>query len=175
MKSPLGKEPIQDNIFLIIQLKKAIKVNYEEWSGFIPNQAREPIGKPGSVGDSHSSGTYVAARLERPTRGPARAAPCCAQGTACPPIWSCSGWGLPCRPAYAERGALLPHLFTLTPGRLSPNPWRYIFCGTFRGLASPRRYLAPYPAEPGLSSAPESLQAPQSRRLSDRLPLSKCV
>jgi hypothetical protein len=30
MKSPLGKEPIQDKIFLIIQLKKAIKVNYEE-------------------------------------------------------------------------------------------------------------------------------------------------
>ena len=30
------------------------------------------------------------------------------------PIWSCSVWGLPCRPTYAGRGALLPHLFTLT-------------------------------------------------------------
>ncbi len=30
------------------------------------------------------------------------------------PIWSCSVWGLPCRPAYAVRGALLPHPFTLT-------------------------------------------------------------
>jgi len=30
MKSPLGKESIQDKIFLIIQLKKAIKVIYEE-------------------------------------------------------------------------------------------------------------------------------------------------
>ena len=30
--------------------------------------AREPACKPGSVGDSHSSGTRVAARLERPTR-----------------------------------------------------------------------------------------------------------
>ena len=29
---------------------------------------------------------------------------------------------------------------------------RYIFCGTFRRLASPRRYLAPCPVEPGLSS-----------------------
>jgi len=29
---------------------------------------------------------------------------------------------------------------------------RYIFCGTFRRLTSPRRYLAPCPAEPGLSS-----------------------
>jgi hypothetical protein len=30
---------------------------------------------------------------------------------------------------------------------------RYIFCGTFRRLAPPRRYLAPCPVEPGLSSA----------------------
>ena len=32
----------------------------------------------------------------------------------CPPIWSCSRWGLPCRWRYRQRGALLPHLFTLT-------------------------------------------------------------
>ena len=31
---------------------------------------------------------------------------------------------------------------------------RYVFCGTFRGLAPPRGYLAPRPAEPGLSSPP---------------------
>ncbi len=31
---------------------------------------------------------------------------------------------------------------------------RYIFCGTFRGLAPPRNYLAPCPVEPGLSSTP---------------------
>ena len=30
------------------------------------------------------------------------------------PIWSCSVWGLPCRWHYCRRGALLPHLFTLT-------------------------------------------------------------
>src|ERR1043165_2668507 len=30
------------------------------------------------------------------------------------PIWSCSAWGLPCRANYSARGALLPHLFTLT-------------------------------------------------------------
>ena len=36
------------------------------------------------------------------------------------PIWSCSVWGLPCRRHYCRRGALLPHLFTLTTawGRL---------------------------------------------------------
>jgi hypothetical protein len=33
------------------------------------------------------------------------------------PIWSCSVWGLPCHRHYWRRGALLPHLFTLT----SPN------------------------------------------------------
>ena len=32
------------------------------------------------------------------------------------PIWSCSVWGLPCHRLYRRRGALLPHLFTLTPG-----------------------------------------------------------
>ncbi len=56
------------------------------------------------------------------------------------PIWSCSGWGLPCHDCCQPRGALLPHHFTLTSrGR------RYIFCGTFRGLAPPRRYLASCP------------------------------
>ena len=29
------------------------------------------------------------------------------------PIWSCSGWGLPCHRCCHRRGALLPHLFTL--------------------------------------------------------------
>jgi hypothetical protein len=35
------------------------------------------------------------------------------------PIWSCSVWGLPCPPHYWRGGALLPHLFTLTPLFLS--------------------------------------------------------
>ncbi len=47
------------------------------------------------------------------------------------------------------RGALLPHHFTLT---WPVTAGRYAFCCTFRGLTSPRRYLAPCPAEPGLSS-----------------------
>src|SRR5205814_5227293 len=36
----------------------------------------------------------------------------------CFPIWSCSAGGLPCRPAHAVRGALLPHRFTLASRRL---------------------------------------------------------
>jgi len=35
---------------------------------------------------------------------------------------------------------------------LPANDRRYIFCGTFRRFTPPRRYLAPCPMEPGLSS-----------------------
>jgi hypothetical protein len=68
------------------------------------------------------------------------------------PIWSCSVWGLPCRRHYCRRGALLPHLFTLTIAWSSPldqvrryrwkacskgcsMQWRYVFCGTSRPRA----------------------------------------
>jgi hypothetical protein len=71
------------------------------------DEKREPAGKPGSVVDSHSSGMRVTAHLERPTREP------CGPHERSP-IWSCSGWGLPCRACYQPRGALLPHHFTLT-------------------------------------------------------------
>ncbi len=125
------------------------------WGRASPVRGRESACKPGSVEDSHSSGTHVAIRLERPTRGHARAARRGPQA-ARPSIWSCSGWGLPCRRCCHRRGALLPHHFTLTsrsPARPETG-WRCIFCGTFRGLAPPRRYLAPCPMEPGLSSPP---------------------
>ena len=57
------------------------------------------------------------------------------------PIWSCSVWGLPCPLHYCRGGALLPHLFTLTPAL---PPRRYVFCGTFRpsGLNRPSRTLS---------------------------------
>ena len=76
------------------------------------------------------------------------------------PIWPCTRWGFPCRVACASRGALLPHLFTITAGlrrRLS------VFCGTVRrnisrpsarvypGRTSPG-YVASRPVEFGLSS-----------------------
>ena len=68
------------------------------------------------------------------------------------PIWSCSGWGLPCHFCYQKRGALLPHPFTLTS-----RSWRSSLCCTGRRLAPPRRYLAPCPVEPGLSSSSKYL------------------
>ena len=91
----------------------------------------QPACKPGSVGhhslaqvarDGHSSGTMFAHCLEQPTRT--------ASLTSLPlalslsrttrvavPIRSCSRCGLPCRFRCRTRGALLPHLFTLTRRR----------------------------------------------------------
>jgi len=66
------------------------------------------------------------------------------------PIWSCSGWGLPCRRVLPPARCALTAPFH--PCRPLARGRRCIFCGTFRGLAPPRRYLAPCPAEPGLSS-----------------------
>jgi len=147
----------------------------------------EPDDKPGSVVDSHSSGTAIARRLEQPTRG-------LSGPLHRPPIWPCSGWGLPAvtvasaavrsyrtisplpdpRPlrgwpracawsALPSRMRLSPHPLeggTLTPCGVKvraiggmfllhfPSPW----AGTRSRLIAPRRYLAPCPMEPGLSS-----------------------
>ena len=59
------------------------------------------------------------------------------------PIWSCSVWGLPCRACYQSRGALLPHLFTLTSARFRSRR-RYVLCCTGRpdGLNHPSRTLS---------------------------------
>jgi len=60
------------------------------------------------------------------------------------PIRSCSRWGLPCRPCYQERGALLPHPFTLTSAAVSGGERRFAFCCTFPGVAPAGCYPAPY-------------------------------
>src|SRR5208282_2994299 len=77
------------------------------------------------------------------------------------PIRSCSRWGLPCRPCCQGRGALLPHRFTLARGpRDEPGGrGRFVFCGTFPGVAPAGGWPAPYsrgartflcrPGEPG--------------------------
>jgi hypothetical protein len=58
------------------------------------------------------------------------------------PIWSCSRWGLPCRPRCRGRGALLPHPFTLTGWGRSRSR-RSALCGTFPGVAPAGHYPAP--------------------------------
>ena len=104
----------------------------------------ESADKPGSVVDSHSSGTCVTTGLKQPTRmqrGPRH----------CIPIWPCSEWGLPCRRVLPlARCALTAPFHPYLCFRRSHR--RCLFCCTFRRLAPPRRYLALCPVEPGLSS-----------------------
>jgi hypothetical protein len=100
---------------------------------------------------NHSSGSTVTSILKQPTRrhrGPRYSLP----------IWSCSRWGLPCHKLLpVARCALTAPFHPYLQSR------RYIFCCTFRRLSPPRRYLAPCPMEPGLSSFPP-------RKVETRLP-----
>jgi len=115
--------------------------------------------KPNSVftladGENHLSQQPIPGT--RPAlAGPERAAP----GF---PIWPCTRWGFPCRVAFASRGALLPHLFTLAPTS-SPMSGRFNFLWHYPSgrLASPppacipegfRGYAASRPLVFGLSS-----------------------
>ena len=82
----------------VAPLRSDMKVA-QGWAIFLINEDKtpafagalaEPADKPGSVLSNHSSGIPVAGNLKRPTRrhrGP----------RFCLPIWSCFGWGLPCR------------------------------------------------------------------------------
>ena len=106
--------------------------------------------------------------MEQPEQAPCRATraalshradaqrqPCSRPGASLP-IWSCSVWGLPCPGCYQPSGALLPHLFTLTPAwaALRTNP-----------QAIPGR-----PPEGGLAEAVSFLWHWPSARLEARIP-----
>ncbi len=101
--------------------------------------------KPGSVSRLHRDGDHlsspaVAGRVERPTRGQAGR-------PLCPPIWPCSGWGLPSQP--------VSRLLVGSYLTISPLPWKtraVCFCGTFHRVTPSGRYPASCPEEPGLSS-----------------------
>ena len=114
--------------------------------GCIPEEA-EPAGKPGSVVDSHSSRPAIARWLKQPTRvqyGPYLMNPYL---------------------ALLRVEFTVPRTVTSRAVRsyrtLSPLPdpacaghRRFALCCTCRRLTPPRRYLAPCPMEPGLSSPP---------------------
>ena len=99
---------------------------------------KESAYKPGSVESSHSSRLRVAAQLERPTREL---------------VWAHSA--LPYS-VLLRVGFAVPQSVTTCAVRsyrtFSPLPAvagrRFVFCGTFRRLAPPRRYLAPCPSSP---------------------------
>ncbi len=77
------------------------------WAGRgVPRRPVSRVLYPPAADSGHPSRPVVAGGLERPTRGRA--------GRPCPPIWPCSGWGLPGLRCYHQSGELLPRLFTLT-------------------------------------------------------------
>jgi len=104
---------------------------------------KESADKPGSVVNSHLSGIVVANDLKQPTRtvrGP-----------------HLTGSYL----ALLQVGFTLPLMLPPTRCALTTpfHPYRqlsllrrFAFCGTFRRFSPPRRYLAPCPMKPGLSS-----------------------
>ncbi len=77
------------------------------------NRSWESADKPGSVVDSHSSGTHVTVSLKRPTRERARAARCRPEGRRAPLFGLAPSGVYRAATCYHSRGALLPHLFTL--------------------------------------------------------------
>ena len=106
--------------------------------------------KPGSVltcvSDGHSSRRPVARMLKQPTRTAARKFTCPKIGNH--PYWSCSRWGLPCRPCHQGRGALLPHPFTLA----SVNGGGLLSVALSLKSPSPAVNRHRISVEPGLSS-----------------------
>ena len=109
----------------------------------------ESADKPGSVEGNHSSGIRVATDLKQPTReqrGPRLWVPYLALLRV--------GFTVPL-PLPVARCALTapfhPYLCTTEVGHR-----RFVFCCTGRRLTPPRRYLAPCPMEPGLSSTHET-------------------
>ena len=133
------------------------EVGHETEVGPPTRQKRESADKPGSVVDNHPSGTHVAVRLERPTRKPLRAAGTSPKARALPYLVLLQvGFAVPpmLPPARCALTAPFHPYLPRAPDRGSRTRHRrFTFCCTVRGLAPPRRYLAPCPVEPGLSSA----------------------
>lgn len=110
--------------------------------------------------DNHSSGICVTTYLKQPTR-----MQCGSHHSI--PIWFCSERGLPCHTLLPVARCALTTPFH--PYLLIEINRRYFFCGTFRRFTSPRRYLAFYPMEPGLSSLLFYTAVKTKQRLPDQL------
>lgn len=112
--------------------------------------------------NGHLSRPAVAGRLKQPTREQT--------GRLMLSVRSCFEWGLH-GPLLlpGERWSLTPpfHPYTYAPVRRADAVY---FCCTFPGVASARRYLAPCPVKPGLSS-PAALRYRSSGHLSYSQPI----
>ena len=78
------------------------------------------------------------------------------------PTWSCSRWGLPCRPRRRRRGAPLPHPFTLTR-RQSARAGRLLSVALSLGSPPPGITRHRVSVEPGLSSPGSPRERPSGR------------
>jgi len=129
----------------------------------IREKERQTACKPGSVPAMGGGwpfllgGCYQPPRATDPDGGPETGPPRLVRGFGAVPTWSCSRWGLPCRPRCRGRGALLPHPFTLAgtaPVALGRRPWAGGLLSVALSLGSPppavNRHLVS--VEPGLSS-----------------------
>jgi len=105
----------------------------------------------------HSSRLTVARQLKRPTRAFSRH---CRERSG-PLLCLCLVF---LREGFTLPGTSPPPRWALTspfhPYRGSEDLRRYIFCGTFPGIAPGGRYPPPCPAEPGLSSTWKSMPRP---------------
>ena len=120
----------------------------------------ELVDKPSSVVDNHSSRRQITLPLKQPTRT--------LDGPSIEFLFglATSGVYLAAR-CYQRHGVLLPHPFTLTvfTAVCSLLHWSW-------AVTPPRRYLAPCPMEPGLSSPPPvspRRRTTTKRRLSGQL------
>src|SRR3989304_9425130 len=112
-------------------------------------EKKELAGKPGSVVDSHSSGTPVAKRLMRPTREQ------CGQHYRSP-IWPYSGWGLPCHGMLPPaRGALTAPFHPYRSPEMNQEDLGGIFSVALSiGSRRPTGSLGPPPPGPAVPPLP---------------------
>ena len=131
-------------VIKILGLRLENKKGQQNLLTFFIELKSESTDKPGSVVDNHSSGTNVTACLKQPTRSQRGS-----RHLETYLVLLRVGFTLPLLLPTA-RCALTapfhPYLYSRT------NHRRSALCGTFRRLPPPRRYLALYPLEPGLSS-----------------------
>ena len=130
---------------------------------------RSPAYKPGSVSadrrkrlstlDGHSSRRAVTHTLQQPTRG-STSCNVLARRIISRRLFGLAPTGV-YRATFVTEGAVgsYPTLSPLPNRRCDPEVRRFAFCCTVRRTKlsphAPRRYLAVYPMEPGLSSVPE--------------------
>ena len=125
---------------------------------FASGMGRQTACKPGSVSRPKPEGWPflwdARYRTPRATDPGGDAETRCLPRKAAAPIWSCSRWGLPCRPRCRGRGALLPHPFTLAagPGRTRRRLGGLLSVALSLGSPPPAVSRHRVSVEPGLSS-----------------------